>query len=241
MQASKIIREAMTRVAALRQVAGNQPTLAQAVLDVKHLQAQRFATTYADLLDSSAYAPSARFFLEELYSARDYSLRDQQFARIASALEFTFPDHVVAMAVALAQLHGMTEELDLAMAQAWLQYQAEPAAKRYVAAWQHVGRPADRDWQLATVLNIGEKLTELTRKRSLRVMLKMMRKPAKLAGLDSLQAFLETGFDRFAGMACQGGTATVFLDTVKSRETAWIFQLFHSPDNAGITEVFGTQ
>lgn len=104
-----------------------------------------------------------------------------------------------------------------------------------------MGRPADRDWQLATVLNIGEKLTELTRKRSLRVMLKMMRKPAKLAGLDSLQAFLETGFDRFASMACQGGTATVFLDTVKSREAAWIFKLFHSPDNAGITEVFGTQ
>ena len=87
MQASKIIREAMTRVAALRQVAGNQPTLAQTVLDVKHLQAQRFAATYADLLDSPAYAPSARFFLEELYSARDYSLRDQQFARIASALD----------------------------------------------------------------------------------------------------------------------------------------------------------
>ncbi len=228
MEASKVIREAMARVAAQRQLAGDEPELWRAVHDIKKIQAQRFSWTYADLLASPAYAPSATFFLDELYSARDFSLRDEQFARIAGALEFTFPDHVVATAVSLARLHDITEQLDLAMAQSWVGNSAVDVGARYVSAWQCVGRQAEREWQLATVLTIGERLTDLTRRRSLRLMLKMMRKPAKLAGLDSLQMFLETGFDRFAGMASNGGTANDFLEMVKSREADWIAQLFNS-------------
>ena len=95
----------MAHVAALRKAAMERPELNQAIIEVKKVQAQRFASTYADLLESPVYSPSARFFLEELYGARDFSLRDEQFARIAGALEFTFPSHVVATAIALARLH----------------------------------------------------------------------------------------------------------------------------------------
>jgi hypothetical protein len=76
------------------------------------------------------------------------------------------------------------------------------------------------------VLGIGKTLSELTRSRSLRVMLGLMRKPAQLAGLDALQLFLETGFDRFAGMVRQGGVIQEFLDTIAQRESLWISQLF---------------
>lgn len=39
-------------------------------------QSQRLARTYADLLDDPAYAPACRFFLSEIYAARDFSQRD---------------------------------------------------------------------------------------------------------------------------------------------------------------------
>ncbi|MDO9142700.1 FFLEELY motif protein [Rhodoferax sp.] len=229
MQASTQIRESISRVVALRQKVADQPDLALALHTIKHVQAQRFAGTYQDLLHSASYAACANFFLEELYSAKDFAERDAQFARIAGALERTFPQQVVATAVALAELHHLTEELDLAMALNWQRQAGLSEAQTYVLAWRNVGRRQDRLWQLQTVLDIGLELGQLTRKPGLYFMLKMMRKPAQLAGLGSLQHFLESGFRHFADLARNQGTVSSFLDTVKARESAWLDRLFDAP------------
>lgn len=226
MKASEDIREALACVAALRQAATGSGELAQALKAVKHLQAQRFVGTYQDLLRHPIYGPSARFFLEELYSAKDYSQRDAQFSRIAGALERTFPAHILVTVLTLTRLHQQTEELDTALAQAWCQWGNLPDAARYVAAWRHVGQRTARDWQLATVLDVGQTLSQLTRKPGLKLLLRMMRKPADLAGLGSLQGFLEAGFDHFAGMARQSDAVNYFLGTIHTRESAWIDHLF---------------
>jgi hypothetical protein len=46
-----------------------------------------------------------------------------------------------------------------------------------------------------------------------------------MAGLGALQAFLESGFDHFSGMA-KAGAVTEFLDIIRSRESDWINRLF---------------
>ena len=143
MQASNQIREAIARVVALRQTVADQPDLALALHTVKHMQAQRFAGTYQDLLHSASYAACANFFLEELYGAKNFAERDAQFARIAGALQRTFPEPVVATAVALAELHQLTEELDLAMALNWQLQPGFSDAQAYVLAWRAVGRRED--------------------------------------------------------------------------------------------------
>ena len=228
MQATYIIREAVERVTQLRQLAAGNPLLASAIGEVKHFQAARFAATYADFLSSAKYKAVALFFLEELYSAKDYTQRDAQFARIASALERLFPEQVVKTAVSLAQLHCLTEDLDLAMAQQWMNDPDTPPVARYVTAWRGVARRPDRNLQLATVMNVGNELDHLTRIPGLRRLLKMMRGPASLAGLGSLQRFLESGFDTFASMGADGDGdgARHFLNTVQLREAGLIEQLF---------------
>ena len=222
----------MALVTTLRQLANDTPGLALAVTEIKHVQAKRFAGTYADLLESPVYSGSATFFLEELYSARDYSERDAQFARIAGALELTFPAPVVATATSLARLHCLTEELDLEMARCWACSLEHNSAARYLSCWRQIGHHEDRNWQLETVLNIGTSLAVLTRKRGLRMLLRMMRKPAEMAGLGSLQSFLESGFDRFSSMRLNGGSVDDFLSTVKERESAWIERLFSEDTQA---------
>jgi hypothetical protein len=231
MQASEEIRDALARVAELRQLANGQPTLAQSLQTIKQLQAQRFAATYADLLADPVFAPSARFFLEELYSAQDYSARDAQFARVARAIERTFPEAVVAIVLSLAKLHRQTEELDMAMAQQWCDEKRRTQPRQYLGVWRQIGQRPLRQWQLATVLEIGLTLGRLTRKPGLRMLLKVMRRPAELAGLGSLQRFLESGFDHFAGMARQPAALDTFLSTIRTRETVWINKLFDAdPD-----------
>lgn len=242
MEASQIIRDAVTQVSLIRQTAADQPALARAIHDVKSFQARRFAGTYADLLQSQQYQSAALFFLQELYSEKDYAERDTQFARIAGALERLFPQQVVQTAVSLAQLHRLTEELDLAMAQSWMSNANLPEVRRYVCAWRTVGRRSDRNTQLSTVLDIGHELDRLTRTRGLRMLLKMMRGPANLAGMGSLQQFLESGFDTFAAMGRKGDGACHFLATVTTREAGLMDLLFDADAVAcetNITRILG--
>ena len=207
---------------------GNAP-LSEANAAIKRFQAQRFQATYPDLLKSPRYQTAARFFLHELYSDKDYAERDQQFARIASTNAKLFPQSAVNTAAALAELHALTERLDDAMARAYLALQtgrcgnhSEIDAKRYIACWRQVADSAARHHQLEVVLALGKALDRLTRKPSLRILLKVMSAPASAAGLASLQKFLETGFDAFQTMH----GADEFLKLITLRETDWIQRLF---------------
>jgi len=232
MEASTRIREALAQVSALREMAFHNPALSQALSEVKAMQANRFAETYRDMLASPVYSGCAIFFLEELYSERDYSHRDAQFAKVAAAVQHTFPAPVVDIAVTLAELHHMTEALDLEMAHSWMALSQIPSpAARYQACWHEVGQQAKREWQLNTVLRIGSELSVLTRKVGLRWLLKMMRKPAELAGLGNLQNFLEAGFDHFGSLAKDPDAVKTFLLVIQKRESEWIKKLFgHSSD-----------
>lgn len=79
--------------------------------------------------------------------------------------------------------------------------------------------------QLAVVQHMGRELQRLTRVPTLRLALRLMRRPAQAAGLAALQAFLERGFDAFAQM----GNAAPLLDAIEARETRWIELLFMAP------------
>jgi hypothetical protein len=242
MEAARKIRNAVAEVSLLRQAVEANPVLETALVQVKLVQSRRFCGTYADLLADGPYSAAARFFLDELYSDKDYAQRDAQFSRIAGAIEKLFPAQVVDTAVAMAELHAVTEELDQAMALAWLGQVDErlTQAQRYILAWREVGRRVDREDQLAVVLEIGQRMIRLTRTGGLRMILKMMRGPAAAAGLGSLQRFLESGFDTFAAMARSRGGATNFLDTIHARESALIQMLFDGELVACETELAHT-
>lgn len=216
------IRSHLERVSALRQQA-RSAGLDRAVREVKELQAQRFRATYGDFLRHPVYAPATRYFLDELYGVHDFAQRDAQFARIAGALERLFPEAVAQLAVDLAETHALTEVLDHDMATYWLaQDDTLPPALRYTRAWRLTSNHEARARQLAVVQHMGLELQRLTRMKPLRLALRMMRNPARAAGLEALQHFLESGFDAFASL----GDARAFLDTIHERESRWIDTLF---------------
>lgn len=212
----------MQAVSALRLQRAGDAQLAQACLEVKRFQAQRFTATYADLLHNERYRRAAAFFLQELYGEQDYGQRDQQFARIASTIARLFPLAVVETAAALAEVHALTEQLDAQLARQWLAAPASNQQARYVHCWRAVADRPARLRQLQVVLQLGQELDRLTRMRGLRSLLRMMRAPAAAAGLSALQGFLETGFDAFADMK----GASEFLALIESRESVWIAALF---------------
>ncbi len=232
MEAAQIIRKAVAEVKSLRESEADDPHLWSAVLSVKHYQSLRFQHSYRDMLDGGPFQLAARFFLDELYGVADFSKRDAQFSRIARAIERLLPASAVEIAVLLAKLHVLTEQLDHAMAKAWLTVPASTSkAERYILAWAMVGQQRLRLRQLQLVLEMGWGLDRLTRKPGLRKLLKIMRAPAAAAGLAELQHFLETGFDTFASIAKHKPGTAEFLRLIQIRETKLIAALSARPVN----------
>jgi hypothetical protein len=199
---------------------GSDTALASKVAGLKAFQQQRFSHTYADLLHTARYGAAARFFLDELYGPEDFSRRDTQFARVVPSMVRLFPREIVETVATLAELHALSETLDTAMATHLDGTRIDAVA--YVRAWQATAREADRAHQISLTVNVARQLDRLTGKPLLRNSLRLMRGPARAAGLAELQRFLEAGFDTFRAMK----GADEFVEIVQFRERIFASTLF---------------
>ena len=187
-------------------------------IEVKAFQTRRFESDYSDLLPEGEFASALQFFLGELYGPRDFSERDRQFERIAPAVSEFFPLEVTQTVEDLVELHALSESLDLAMATELSHFARGVDMERYRVTWQKLDRGAERQRQLDLVLSLGTQLHTLTKKRVLRRMLGMMRVPARMAGLEDLQSFLERGFDSFSGMR----SPAALMSIIRTRESTFL-------------------
>ncbi len=208
-------------VARERQARRADPALAARAQVVREFQAARFRQTYADLLAQPATRAACEFFLSELYGVQDFMDRDAQFRRIVPAMARLFPGEVVQTVAKLAQLHALSEHLDTAMARA-VQGPAPLDAQRYRDAWRTVGDRPGRLQQIDLVHQVGLALVRYTTHPKLGSALRMMRLPARAAGLSALQSFLERGFNTFAGLQ----DPKAFLNTIHRRESDLADELF---------------
>lgn len=217
------ILQNLDAVAGERRARDLDPALAQRVQAIKAYQHTRFRDTYADLLVGGRYAKAAQFFLDDLYGPGDFTRRDQEFARVVPAIGRLFPREILLTVLALSELHALSERLDTAMGRAHAAASVEPAS--YGAAWREVGEPAQRERQIALMLEVGRALDGYTRSALLRHSLRLMRGPAHAAGLGALQTFLERGFDTFREMR----GAEPFLALIAQRERELAARLFQPP------------
>ena len=210
----------LEEVAAERRHRLAEPGLGPRVHALKDYQHRRFQHTYADLLAQPRYARAATFFLDELYGPHDFTERDAQFGRIVPALVRLFPRDIVATVATLARLHALSEQFDTAMARRLPS--SSVTAQAYADAWRAVGQADGRERQIGYMHAIGSALDRYTANPLLRHTLRMMRKPASLAGLAALQRFLESGFDTFRELR----GAQTFLQTIADRERELAGTLF---------------
>ncbi|MCG2584427.1 hypothetical protein [Massilia sp. TS11] len=200
-------------VKAERLAARQAPALLAARTALKDYQAARLARTHADLLADPDTQGAALFFLEELYGSHDLCQRDADLERVIPTMQRLLPTEALAAITDAIVLDALSEKLDTAMARALGPRFVEAD---YIAAYRKVCTPAERARQLALVAALGEALCQLVRIPLLSGTLKLMRKPAELAGLGQLQQFLERGFSSFRAMRRPAD----FVQTVVQRERA---------------------
>jgi hypothetical protein len=222
--ASDAILSRLTAVECERQSRLATPGLNARVSAIKKYQQRRFSRTYADLLESPRYGAASRFFLDELYGPTDFTQRDAQFARVVPGLVRIFPEEIVHTVLTLSELHALSENLDTQMGQ-HLQT-ASVDAQAYIAAWLATDHVSAREEQVRLTVAVANQLDQLTRRSLVRNSLRIMRGPARIAGLSELQRFLERGFDTFRAM----NGAQEFIEIVESRERGFAIELFSFAD-----------
>lgn len=225
--AAQRIRLRLAGVMRLRAAAAADASLGRLLLGLKSWQAQRLAGTYADLLSNERHSGAAQFFLEELYGARDFSQRDADLERILPKLTRLLPETALEMIAGALELDELSEALDASVARA--HGDSAISVGTYAAAYRAGSSPAERARQIVLLDQIGRALDSLTRVPMLFTTLKLMRQPARLAGLAGLQQFLEQGFMHCKKMA----GVDEFLGTIVRRETRAMERLF-----AGVAEPF---
>jgi hypothetical protein len=185
---------------------------------LKEWQAERLMRTYTDVLADPRYHAAAEFFLTDLYGPKDFSSRDAQLARVVPIMLRILPEKALATLVEAVRMDTLSESLDTDMVLAMRRLGTDCRridGEAYAAAYRACGRAADRELQIVLIDEIGRALDRLTHLPMIQVSLRLMRKPAEMAGLADLHRFLEQGFQAFRSMA----GAHEFLAIINQRET----------------------
>ena len=81
-------------------------------------QSQRLERTYTDLLVTERYGPACRFFLDDVYSAKDFRQRDHEIKHLYAALSRYLPDALLKLVKKVIELNDLTNALDEALLEA---------------------------------------------------------------------------------------------------------------------------
>jgi hypothetical protein len=197
--------------------------------ELKRWQTKRLERTYADIAAQPRYQAATAFFLDDLYGPKDFSGRDQAMLRILPVMSRVLPQKAVETAALAIELEAVSESLDQRLAAA---LPAGPIdADVYAKAYRETSTRPERQHQIELIDAVGHRLDALVGKPFLSGTLKLMRRPAKMAGLGDLQDFLERGFAAFHAMNGADG----FLALLRERETAILNRIF-----SGKVEPFST-
>lgn len=196
-------------------------------------QAARLEKSFTDFLGEPRTEPAARFFLDDLYGDYDVTKRDHDVERVLPLMRKLLPAHLIETAADAIELAWLSHAFDLRMAEQL--EKLSPRAKKldealYAKAYRAVGKPRLRDHQIDLILRVGRTLDEAVHKPWIPRLLRASRLPAKIAGLGTLQTFLERGFAAFKELR----GADDFLDAIAQRERSAATRLL-----AGKADPFG--
>ena len=193
--------------------------------EVRRWQARRLEASFDRFLRDPKRRPAAQFFLSDVYNDHDFSRRDADIAKVLPMMQRLLPAALLATVADAIELGLLTHALDLRMA-GRLQVLApdlrELDGELYAQAYRACGLPRLRDHQIELLANVGVDLGRALRLPGVSMLLKLSRGPARAAGLEELQGFLERGFAAFGAL----GDAGAFIAEIEADERELSRRLF---------------
>lgn len=206
-----------------RKVQGGQLDPALALL--RNWQSHRLETTYADLLASPRYAAACRFFLSDIYAARDFSQRDHDLTEMYAFMQRFIPAELLKPLTLTVEVYALTQDLDMALLDALVNQLGVTdtlTADQYAEGYRRCDNQDDRQYQIDLIHAVGKSLDYVVSLPLSGWALELARGPALRAGWVELTDFIERGYDAFHEMR----GARYFLRTIRARETYILNRIF---------------
>jgi hypothetical protein len=189
-------------------------------------QASRMAATYADLASQPRYADAIAFFRSDLYGEGDFAQRDADLSRVVPIMARLLPGRLITTLAQGTELNALSQELDQALLARLPRDDGVFTVAEYCSAYREPSERVAREHQIELIGEVGAGLDLYVRRPFIESGLSMMRQPARLAGLATLQDFLERGVRAFRKL--EG--AREFLATIDRRERAILDAIFNGND-----------
>jgi hypothetical protein len=195
------------------------------LLVLRAFQSRRLAATHADLLKSRDYGPSCQFFLTDIYAPRDFSQRDQDIETLYELMHRFLPEFLLTLVRQTIEMNNLTNMLDQALLEALvddLGMTDTLTAEQYAEAYRICDNYDERAYQIHLVREVGRKVELGMRLPLVGMTLRLARGPARRAGWNEVQEFLEKGYTAFKRMP----DANYFIETLSRREMRILDNIF---------------
>ncbi len=199
----------------------NQLGLRNRVNSLRKWQCARLLFSYDELYQQKKYRSAMDFFTDELYGPNDFTKRDEGIKKVLPLMEKVLSKQTIATFELALQLNTLSYQLDFDLVRE-LGDISDISSEQYAQAYQNCNNLEQRQLQLELIELLGGSLAGIARKTSVMLVLKLSRKPAKLAGLEELQAILEKGANAFRKIK----TIDEFINPILQGETVIMQSLF---------------
>ncbi len=212
-------------IAATRAEIHADPSSEAALQRLQHWQVERLRATYADYHSIARFRDALDFFVQDLYGPHDFHRRDRDLQRVMKGWHQVLPSHALESVTQALELEALSQSLDIAMARDLGEESLSP--QTYAQAYRRVDRRRDREHQISLIVSAGRALDDLITRPWIAAALRAARYPARMAGVGTLQQFLERGYAAFAKM----GSAEDLLRVIEDRETRIMKQILAGADD----------
>lgn len=192
---------------------------------LRNWQVARLAATHADLLASPEYGSAARFFLTDIYAAKDFSRRDADMQEFYAFLKRILPSQAVNVLAQAVEINNLTNALDDALLEAvthQLGIENQFTQEQYEAAYRRCDNYDDREHQIDLIVDIGYHIDRLHRIPLVGTTLRLAGPPARRLGWGELHDFLERGYEAWKPIR----NVRPFLEKIETREKTILDRIY---------------
>lgn len=189
-------------------------------------QTNRLLATHDDLWNSKRFRAPMQFFADEIYGPKDFSARDIELARAVPKMAKVLPEKGMQSLQTAIRLNALSLQLDLALATKIGDNVI--CRNSYFDCYRQSGSRHQREEQIELLETLSFDLPKVVNTPGISLILRLSRKPAKIAGVETLHAFLENGFNSFKKV----GDVNDFINPVINREKEMLEALFSACDQS---------
>jgi len=174
----------------------DQLGLRNQVNSLRKWQCSRLLFSYDELYQQKKYRSAMDFFTDELYGPNDFTKRDEDIKKVLPLMEKVLSNETLATFELALKLNTLSYQLDFDLVRE-LGDITDISSEQYAQEYRGCNNLEQRQLQLDLIDMLANNLAGIAHRTSIMLVLKLSRKPAKLAGLGELQAILERGANAF--------------------------------------------